>query len=283
VAAADTSVVPDTGPTVASRTTMVVGSLVKKACETLLEKLRSLLARDPECGPGAVTYRGGIFHDRRGEKIDTFASACKKYLESGAADTIEETFSLPPGHTWDEQAMRGDAYPCFSWGADVIEVEVDMDTFQVTPLRATMVFDAGRTINPQAAVGQFEGGTLQSIGWGGIEAMKYDEGRLLCDRLSTYVIPTASDCPEYHTEILEIPYSHGPFGAKGIGELPYDGAAAALASAIENATGIRVTEIPATPEILLEAYMKTARPADPCSAWVPRPYNRRGARRPRRA
>ncbi|MFH1434903.1 MAG: xanthine dehydrogenase family protein molybdopterin-binding subunit [Pseudomonadota bacterium] len=257
VATPDTSDVPDSGPTVASRSTMVVGSTIIKACESLLHELKQQVGRAAGCAPEEISCGGGVLRDGRGRLLVTFSSACGKYLESGGSAVIEAGYELPEGHAWDEENMRGDAYPCYAWAAEVVEVDVDMDTFNVTPLRATTVFDAGKAINPQTAVGQFEGGTLQSLGYGSLEAIKYEDGKILNDRFTTYIIPTSEDCPEYQTEIVQIPYSHGPFGAKGIGELSCDGAAAALASAIENATGINVAAIPATPEVLLEQWLET--------------------------
>ena len=256
VAAPDTSEVPNSGPTVASRSTMVVGSTIIKASERLLHELKQRTGRAAGCAPEEISCRGGVLRDGRGRRLDTFPSACGKYLRSGGSATIEAGYELPEGHAWDEETMQGDAYPCYAWAAQVVEVDVDMDTFNVALLRATTVFDAGKAINPQTAVGQFEGGTLQSLGYGGLEAIKYESGKILNDRFTTYIIPTSEDCPEYQTEIVEIPYSHGPFGAKGIGELSCDGAAAAMASAIENATGIHVNAIPATPEVLLDEWLK---------------------------
>ena len=259
VATPDTSDVPNSGPTVASRSTMVVGSTIIKACESLLHELKRQVGRGAGCKPEEISCSGGVFRDGRGGRLGAFTSACRKYLDGGGSAVIEAGYELPEGHAWDEENMRGDAYPCYAWAAEVVEVDVDMDTFTVTPLRATTVFDAGKAINPKTAVGQFEGGTLQSLGYGGLEAIKYEDGKILNDRFTTYIIPTSEDCPEYQTEIVEVPYSHGPFGAKGIGELSCNGAAAAFASAIENATGIHVNAIPATPEYLLEEWLKGAR------------------------
>jgi len=253
----DTSDAPDSGPTVASRSTFVAGSVVQKACAALLEALAAGVAAGRGLPREAVSYRGGIFTGPRGEKLEDFAAACARHLAAGGAPVFEEGFLLPEGHCWRDEEMEGDAYVAYSWAADAVEVEVDMDTFEVTPTKATLVFDAGTIVNPQTATGQLEGGTLQSLGWGSIEEIKEADGRLLNDRFTTYMIPTAADCPEFETRTVEVPSSHGPFGAKGLGEIPYNGAAAALAAAIENATGIRVTRIPATPERLLEEREKT--------------------------
>ncbi len=117
--------------------------------------------------------------------------------------------------------------------------------------RVTMVCDVGRAIHPKMCKGQIEGGTLQALGHGYLEEMKMEKGRYLNDRLQTYIIPTTQDTPDLDVILIENPSSAGPSGAKGIGELPMDGGAAALCSAIVNATGICADRVPATPEILL--------------------------------
>lgn len=221
----DTSSVPDSGPTVASRTTMIVGRIVADACANLRAKL----------GPGP------------------FLEAAERGRREGIDLVGEAQYQPVAGLSWDEGAYRGDAYKAYSWGADVIEVEVDVDTYEVRPQRATVVVEIGRAVHPVMAVGQVEGGTLQALGYGYLEEMKQQDGRFLNDRMATYIIPTSLDTPEFEVAIEGLPYERGPLGAKGLGELPCDGGAPALAAAIEHATGIPVQEIPATPERLHEA------------------------------
>jgi len=158
----------------------------------------------------------------------------------------------PAWQMFDEQSYQGAAYPTYAWGADVVEVDVDPDTFEARTTHATAVCEVGRAIHPTLCAGQIEGGTLQAIGYGLMEEVKVKDGRYLNDRLATYIIPTIKDAPRIDVELIERPWEGGPFGAKGVGELPMDGAAPAVAAAIENATGISVTEIPVTPERLLE-------------------------------
>jgi CO/xanthine dehydrogenase Mo-binding subunit len=135
----------------------------------------------------------------------------------------------------------------------VVEVAVDRDTFDVRPRFAFAVCEVGKAIHPVLCKGQIEGGTLQSIGYATMEEIKVQDGRYLNDRLATYIIPTIKDSPRIEVELLERAFEGGPFGAKGVGELPMDGAAPAVVGAIENATGIVVDEIPATPERILAA------------------------------
>ncbi len=128
-----------------------------------------------------------------------------------------------------------------------------MTPYEVTVLKLTVAQDIGRAIHPLLAAGQIEGGTLQALGYGLLEELVWEGGRIVNNRLTNYIIPTALDAPEMETIIVEKEYPHGPFGAKGVGELPMDGAAPAIAAAVLNATGAMVTEIPVTPERLQAA------------------------------
>ncbi len=159
---------------------------------------------------------------------------------------------------WDEQAHRGDAYPCYSWAAAVAEVDVDLDTGEVAVRSVVAADDAGRIVNPVLAEGQIEGGTLQAVGYATIEEMKLENGRHLNDRLATYLIPTSFDAPTIRPILVEAPFSGVPHGAKGLGELPMDVGAPAVIAAIHDATGVWITDLPATPEKLLAALMGRA-------------------------
>jgi len=248
--APDTSRVPDSGPTVASRTIMIVGRIVVDACRDLLARVSRALARRHNVPEESVTERDGNLLVP-GSPPQALLEAARWYTREIGPLEGEASFVPTPGVPWDEEAYRGDAYKAYSWGADVIEVEVDPATLQVRPLRATVVVEIGRAINPVVAAGQVEGGTLQGIGYGSMEEILLEGGRYLNDRMATYIIPTALDTPDFRVEIAEAPYPHGPFGAKGLGELPADGAAPALAAAIADATGLFPEEIPITPEKLL--------------------------------
>ncbi len=115
-----------------------------------------------------------------------------------------------------------------------------------------MVCEVGRVIHTKLCRGQIEGGTLQAMAYGYLEEIKVRDGHYLNDRLATYIIPTIKDAPRMDVELLERPWEGGPSGAKGVGELPMDGGAPAVLQAIENATGIFPTDLPATPERLLD-------------------------------
>jgi len=228
VAPIDTSIVPDSGPTVASRSTMVVGGLLVHAARQVRHDVE--------------TRTGRPFSE--------------SYLEDARAHgptRVSEQFVGYPGITWDDETYRGDAYPAYSWACAVAEVEVDLDTGEVTVHSVVSADDAGKVVNRVLAEGQVEGGTLQAVGYATIEEIKTEGGRYLNDRLATYVIPTALDAPRIEAILVEHPFSGAPHGAKGLGELPMDVGAPAVVAAIHDAIGAWITELPATPERILGA------------------------------
>jgi CO/xanthine dehydrogenase Mo-binding subunit len=228
MAPVDTSVVPNSGPTVASRTAMVVGGLVIKAAERLRAMVEARTG-----GPFAETYRA----DAR----------------THGATRIDERFEPYPDIDFDESTYTGDAYPVFGWACAVAQVDVDLDSGEVHVRSVVSADDVGRVIHPVLAEGQVEGGTLQAVGYATIEEMKVQDGRYLNDRLATYLIPTSLDAPRITAILVEKPFSGAPHGAKGVGELPMDVVAPAVIDAIHDAVGVWVTELPATPERILAA------------------------------
>ncbi|MFO0758759.1 MAG: xanthine dehydrogenase family protein molybdopterin-binding subunit [Byssovorax sp.] len=226
-----TTHVPDSGPTVASRTVMVVGSIVEAAARTIGRKVAEEQAA-----------RGG-----------TFAEAGDRLLAAGPVTSLLQ-YAPPDYVVWDDSTYKGDAYPCFAWACDIAEVEVDLDTFEVTVLNLWSATDVGRAINPVMCKGQLEGGALQAIGWAVSEELTWNKGQIQNPRMTNYIIPTALDAPRFETILVEAPFSFGPGGgAKGIGELPMDGGAPAIAAAVEHATGLALDALPLTPERLLAA------------------------------
>jgi len=253
----DTSRVPDSGPTVASRTTMVVGRVVQLAAREIKDKLITFVAE--RFGAPEVRLIDGLFV-ANGEALASFGEIAHEYIAQRGELRAYARYASPPDIEWDDETYSGDAYPCYSWGAEVAEVEVDMDTYEVTCTKITTAQDIGRAIHPLLAAGQIEGGTLQAVGYGLLEELVWDKGRIVNNRLTNYIIPTSLDAPAMETIIVENEYPHGPFGAKGVGELPMDGAAPAIAAAVFNATGAFISEIPITPERLqrtLEPRMNT--------------------------
>ena len=234
IAPQDTSIVPDSGPTVASRTAMVVGGLLIKAADRLRTRVEEATGR-----PFAKSYR-----------------------DAGSM-RIDEQFTPYPGVPFDDKQYTGDAYPAFGWAAAVAKVDVDLDTGEVAVRECVSADDIGRVIHPILAEGQVEGGTLQAIGYATIEEMKLVDGRYLNDRLATYLIPTSLDAPRIKAILVEKPYSGVPHGAKGVGELPMDVGAPAVVAAIHDATGVWIHDLPATPERILAALTDGEPPPPP--------------------
>jgi CO/xanthine dehydrogenase Mo-binding subunit len=220
VATPDTSVVPDSGPTVASRTCMVVGRILERAAQEIRATLGDLTPAE--------------YYRRHGPL------------------SVTAQYQQPDWIRWDEVAYRGDAYATYGYGCDVAEVRVNPETWEVEPLRLTVVTDVGKAIHPALARGQIEGGAAQGLGYALLEHLVMRDGAMANAQLTNYVIPTTLDTPPLDVALLEHPYAGGPFGAKGIGELPIDGPAPAVVNAIRS-LGFDVREIPALPEVLMEA------------------------------
>jgi CO/xanthine dehydrogenase Mo-binding subunit len=229
----DTAVVPNSGPTVASRTCMVVGKLVESAA---LGVKHALI--DAGYLPSVYT---------RAE----FQSACRRYVRAFGALRASSQYQPPPGLRWDDEQYVGDAYGTYGWAVYVAEVSVDMTTWETRVDDFVAVQEVGRVINPTLAAGQIEGGVAQGIGWALYEDVVWREGRMVNAQMTNYIMPTSMDLPEIRVYFEEVPYQHGPAGAKGIGELPMDGPAPAIFNAVANATGIDVRQLPLTPERLM--------------------------------
>jgi CO/xanthine dehydrogenase Mo-binding subunit len=234
IAPQDTSQVPDSGPTVASRTAMVVGGLLVTAARRLRWQVEAATER-----PFAESYR------------------------TAGPLRVDEHFTPYPGEPFDDETYTGDAYPAYGWAAAVCRVEVDLDTGEVAVRDLVAADEIGRVIHPILAEGQVEGGTLQAVGYATIEEIKLSNGRYLNDRLATYLIPTALDAPRIRSILVEKPLSVVPHGAKGVGELPMDVAAPAVVAAIHDATGAWIHELPASPERILAALAGVEPPPSP--------------------
>ena len=220
VNAADTAEVPDSGPTVASRTCMVVGRILQRCAEEMRTRLGRLTPRE--------------------------------YFRKHGPLVITKEYERPQGLSWDDTSYQGDAYGSYGWACDVVEVEVDRDTWEVKPLAFTSVHEVGKAIHPMLTLGQIEGGSAQGLGYALLEEVVMRDGRMANASLTNYIIPTTLDTPAMDIVVLENPYPHGPFGAKGVGEMPIDGPAPAVINALRHA-GFDLRAIPATPEKIMAA------------------------------
>ena len=220
VHAVDTALVPDSGPTVASRTCMIVGKLLERCARDMRKRLGRLSPAE--------------------------------YFKKHGAFTVTSQYEPPPNLLWDDERYRGDAYGSFAWGCNVVELEVDPATFEVRPTHVTAVAEIGKAIHPMMAEGQIEGGTAQGLGYALIEEVVMRDGRMANAQLTNYIIPTPLDAAPMKVVMLERPYAYGPYGAKGVGEMPIDGPAPAVINALRHC-GYDVRSIPATPERLMAA------------------------------
>jgi CO/xanthine dehydrogenase Mo-binding subunit len=218
VAMPDTAVSADSGPTVASRTCMVVGKILERCA---LEMKVQLGGRTP----------------------------AEFYESTGPLSVILEHVP-PPWINWDDDTYQGDAYPTYAWGCDVVELTLDRDTYEARPTHVTAVQEFGRPIHPALAQGQIEGGTVQGLGWALLERVVMRDGAMANPTLTNYTIPTTLDTPEMDIVMLENRYEGGPYGAKGLGELPMDGPAPAVVNALRH-IGLDLRELPAIPETLI--------------------------------
>ncbi len=247
----DTSYVQDSGPTVASRTTVFSGNAVKEACEKIKVKMVNHFAKKRNLDPEDVIIENGIIGSSDGkEKID-FTGEVKECYASNL-DLIANGWFKPSRLNWDPQTGLGEAYLTYSYATQIVIVEVDMLTGKSKVIDVYTSHDVGKALNPVGLVGQVQGGFVQGMGYAIFEEIKMREGKILTDNFNTYIIPTINDVPEkIEIDFVEDEFSEGPFGAKGIGEPSLMPAPAAIANAISNAIGKRVKKVPATQEYIL--------------------------------
>jgi putative selenate reductase molybdopterin-binding subunit len=235
----DTDMTPFDVGAYASSTTYISGRAVQRAAEAVRGEL--LLVASDVLGEPAVELRNGFASSASGKRapIADIASASlygpRKRQIVGVGSVLSDD-SPPP------------------FAATFAEVEVDLLTGKIYVLHLVEVVDLGTAINPMQAEGQVEGGATQALGYALYEEMLYDaRGRLLNDNFSEYRIPSALDMPKLTTLLVQTYEPTGPFGAKSVAEIPLDGPAPAIANAVRDATGVRVHEIPMTPERVLQA------------------------------
>ena len=225
---ADTARVPNSGPTVASRTCMVVGGLVARAARDCLDALGS--------------------HAEEDSHIFT-----QKLLAAGGRVSAVSRWQQPADLVWDEETCTGAAYPTYGFACTICEVEVDPVTCETRIVNVVTCQDVGRAIHPAIVEGQIEGGLVQALGFAGYERVVMRDGSMRNHDVSNYVIPTAVDIPPIRVLLHEEPFAGGPFGARGIGEMPMDGGAPAYVAAVSQAVGMAFRDVPLLAEQVLRA------------------------------
>jgi CO/xanthine dehydrogenase Mo-binding subunit len=242
IAQADTREVPNSGPTVASRTVMVVGKLVESA---------ALGIRHTLTGSGILTDS---------YSPEEFRSACRNYVAKHGTFRSLARYEQPHDIVWDEEKYRGSAYAAFAWAVYVAEVTVDLTTYSVSVDDFVALQEVGKVLHPVLARGQIIGGVAQAIGFALFEKVIWEKGRMQNGQMTNYIVPTSADLPSIRVYFEELGNVYGAFGAKGIGELPMDGPAPAILNAIEDALGVPFHSIPLLPEDIFAALAEKETP-----------------------
>ena len=232
----DTDSSPYTDLSAGSRTTYTMSFATHEACGSVLEQMSAHAAAQMKVEPAEVEYEDGEFRVRENPEQHT-------PWREVARLSVRRNNGPVVGHG---ATTRQPPAPTFA--AHLADVEVDPETGKVTILRYTAFQDVGKAINPQQVEGQVQGGAYQGIGWGLSEYYAYDRGVLRNPALLDYRMLTALDLPMIDTELIEVPATAGPYGARGVGEVPIVPPPAALANAIAHATGVRIRQLPMTPE-----------------------------------
>jgi CO/xanthine dehydrogenase Mo-binding subunit len=242
----------DSGPSVASRQTFVSGNAVLKAATVIRESLLETAAEETGLPRDILSLgNGGVYAE--GER-----------LSLGIPDlAAKATFANRPMHADGFYAMefpqefsgQGNYFGVgpSAFGTQVAQVLVDIETGEIIIEKIVAVQNVGRIINYGGAYGQLEGACTMGTGYAITEELNVEDGRILNDSLESYLIPTSLDAPETVTRLLEIPEPYGPHGAVGIGEPSLTSTAPALLNAVSDAIGVRMNQIPMTPERVIEA------------------------------
>ena len=241
----DTNRMADSGPTVASRGTIMGGAAAKNAAEIVRATLLDVAAGMTGLSPRELEMAEGyVVKTADRSRLASFAEVAAECFEKGRP-MHGIGWHRSPKTTWDEAAGQGDAYFTFVYGANAAEVVVDTETGKVDVEDFVSVHDVGRAINRDAVRGQMIGGVAMGLGYGLLEEFVLEDGIPAQHNFDEYLIPTSMDVPPVRTVIVENEDPAGPFGAKSVGEPANEIAAPAIVNAIFNATGKRITELPA--------------------------------------
>jgi xanthine dehydrogenase molybdenum-binding subunit len=239
----DTDLTPDGGPTTASRQTYVTGNAARLAAEGMRERLSFVAAERWDTPPDEVRFEDGQLK-ADGHSVP-FGQAVEWLLEEGREAKLRTRYyapeTLPLG-------QGGDMHIAFGYSAQAAQVAVERKTGKVRVLRIVAAADGGRALNPQALLGQVEGGIVMGIGTALTEEFQLEGGIPKTKRWADYKTPLIGDMPVMDIHLVEHPTTEGPYGAKGVGELPSIPTAPAICNAIYNATGVRTYKLPVKPE-----------------------------------
>jgi len=257
----DTAATPDSGPTVASRSTVMGGAAVVNAAYKLRQRLNKVASTLLGCDPDDVEIRAPDVYCRSNpEKRVSWSDVVEQSFWLGIPLQEFGYFRAPPAE-WDEETGQGAPYITYTFGAIIAEVTVDLETGGVKVDRMVTAYDIGKVINRVGVELHAEGGAIQGLGYALMEEVVHNEdGYVMNANLSTYYIPTIHDVPDEIIPIfVEAKYRRGPFGAKGLGEPSINGIAPAIVNAVSHATGLRFHSIPLTPEKVYMALKKAGK------------------------
>ena len=238
----DTDLTPDGGPTTASRQTYVTGNAARRAAQAMHKRLAAVVSERWDVSPDSLCFEGGCL--RSGDRVALLGEAVEWLQDEGRGTRLTVRYHAPATRPL---GQGGDMHFAFGYSVQAAQVAVDERTGQVTVLRIVAACDAGRAINPQALLGQIEGGLLMGIGTALTEEYRLMEGVPQTTRWADYGVPLIRHTPAMDVHIVEHPTADGPYGAKGIGELPAIPTAPAICNAIYDATGIRIHRLPVRP------------------------------------
>jgi len=253
----NTSRVPDSGPTVASRGTIMGGTAAKKGAEIVRAFLMKTATEMTGIDVMSLDLKDNYLIDKNnGEQLASFNEVAAECFKKGRP-IYGFGWHKSPQTSWDEHNGQGEAYFTFVYGANVAEVEVDTETGKVDVVNFVSCHDVGKAINRNSVLGQFYGGVAMGLGYGLLEEFDFEDSVSKQLNFDEYLIPTSMDVPNITPIIVENEDAAGPFGAKSIGEPTNEIAAPAIINAIYNVTGKRIYEIPATLERVLLGHKLT--------------------------
>jgi CO/xanthine dehydrogenase Mo-binding subunit len=253
----NTSRVPDSGATVASRGTIMGGSAAKKAAEIVRTTFLATASEMTGLDIQSLDLKDNYLIDTgSGERLASFNELAAECFHKGRP-MYGFGWHKSPFTSWDEHRGQGEAYFTFVYGTNIAEVDVDMETGKVDVKNFISAHDVGKAINRNTVLGQFYGGVAMGLGYGLMEEFDFEDSMPKQLNFDEYLIPTAMDVPHIIPIIVENEDAAGPFGAKSIGEPANELAAPAILNAIYNATGKRLYETPATLERVLLGHKLT--------------------------
>lgn len=255
VLAPDTDVSPVAVGTLASRVTMSGGNAAIIAARRARQELLSLAAERLGAPPDALTLEGGaVYVSAEPERRSTVAELARQHIWRHGGGGIQVTGTWDPKTVMHDDKLYGNIAAAYSYAAQAVEVEVDIETGQVSVIDSYVADDCGKALNPIAIHGQTNGATVQAIGWTLYEQLHYENGRLANGNFADYNMATADAVPMLRGGFVESNDPNGPYGAKGASETAILPGAPAIANAVYDAIGVRITDLPITPEKVLAAW-----------------------------